>query len=143
MLVMSTARRLKPGAWDQFRRAWDPGDDKPPGFQRAYHARNIRDEDEVISFGLFDMSEDDYRAWRERADADENQRVDRRSAFVENENVAGVYEGVDAGEEKKPRRARDPTSRRPGTRTRRGCTSGSSLRSRSRRRSTRRRWSTQ
>jgi hypothetical protein len=31
-----TARRLKPGAWDQFRRAWDPGDDKPPGFQRAY-----------------------------------------------------------------------------------------------------------
>ncbi len=61
MIVMFSARRLKPGAWDQFRRAWDPGDAKPPGFQRAYHARNIRDEDEVISFGLFDMTEDDYR----------------------------------------------------------------------------------
>ena len=95
MIVMFTARRLKPGAWDQFRRAWDPGDDMPPGFQRAYHARNIRDEDEVISFGLFDMSEDDYRAWREQADADENQRVDRMSAVVENEHVAGVYEVVD------------------------------------------------
>ena len=58
MIVMLSARRLKPGAWEQFRRAWDPGDAMPPGFQRAYHARNIRDEDEVISFGLFDMTED-------------------------------------------------------------------------------------
>jgi heme-degrading monooxygenase HmoA len=99
MLVMFTARRLKPGAWDQFRRAWDPGDSKPPGFQRAYHARNIRDEDEVISFGLFDMSEDDYRQWRTEADAEENQRVDRLSAFVQNEYVSGVYEVVDVVED--------------------------------------------
>jgi heme-degrading monooxygenase HmoA len=99
MLVFFSARRLKPGAWEQFRRAWDPGNDKPPGFQRAYHARNIRDEDEVISFGLFDMTEDDYRAWREKADSEENQRVDRISAFVESEPVAGVYEVVDVVEE--------------------------------------------
>lgn len=99
MLVMLTARRLKPGAWDQFRRAWDPGDSKPPGFQRAYHARNIRDEDEVISFGLFDMSEDDYHQWRGEADAEENQRVDRLSAFVQNEYVSGVYEVVDVVDE--------------------------------------------
>jgi heme-degrading monooxygenase HmoA len=95
MIVMFTARRLKPGAWDQFRRAWDPGESKPPGFQRAYHARNIRDEDEVISFGLFDMSVADYRQWREEADSQENQRVDKLSAFVENEHVAGVYEVID------------------------------------------------
>ena len=99
MLVMFTARRLKPGAWEQFRRAWDPGDSKPPGFQRAYHARNIRDEDEVISFGLFDMTEDDYHRWRGEADAEETQRVDRLSAFVENEYVAGVYEVVDVVED--------------------------------------------
>ncbi|MEA2427404.1 MAG: hypothetical protein QOF37_1032 [Thermoleophilaceae bacterium] len=95
MLVFFTARRLKPGAWDQFRRAWDPGDEKPPGFQRAYHARNIRDEDEIISFGLFDTTEDEYRKWRGEHDADENSRVDHMSAFVENEHVAGVYEVVD------------------------------------------------
>jgi heme-degrading monooxygenase HmoA len=95
MLVMFSARRLKPGAWDQFRQAWDPGDSRPPGFQRAYHARNIRDEDEVISFGLFEMSEDEYRRWREEADATEMQRVDRISAFVENEYVSGVFEVVD------------------------------------------------
>jgi heme-degrading monooxygenase HmoA len=99
MIVMFTARRLKPGAWEQFRNAWDPGTDKPPGFQRAYHARNIRDEDEVISFGLFDMTEQDYRRWREEEDAQENQRVDRISAFVQNEYVSGVYEVIDTLEE--------------------------------------------
>jgi hypothetical protein len=29
MIVMFSARRLKPGAWEQFRRAWDPGDSRP------------------------------------------------------------------------------------------------------------------
>ena len=95
MIVMFSARRLKPGSFEQFRRAWDPEDSVPPGLQRAYHARNIRDEDEVISFGLFDMTEDEYRAWRAEADSAENQRVDRLSAFVENEHVAGVYEVID------------------------------------------------
>ena len=99
MIVMLSARRLKPGAWEQFRRAWDPGDAKPPGFQRAYHARNIRDEDEIVSFGLFDMSEDEYRSWRAEADAEEMQRVDRLSAFVQNEYVSGVYEVTDVVEE--------------------------------------------
>ncbi|MBV9423712.1 MAG: hypothetical protein JOZ98_12430 [Solirubrobacterales bacterium] len=95
MIVMLSARRLKPDAWEQFRRAWDPGDARPPGFQRAYHARNIRDEDEIISFGLFEMSDADYRRWREEADAQENRRVDNMSAFVQNEHVAGVYEVIE------------------------------------------------
>jgi heme-degrading monooxygenase HmoA len=99
MIVMFSARRLKPGAWEQFRRAWDPGDEKPPGFQRAYHARNIRDEDEIISFGLFDMSKDEYHQWRGEQDAGENERVDRMSSFVENEHVAGVFEVIDEVDE--------------------------------------------
>jgi len=98
MIVMFSARRLKPGAWEEFRRAWDPGESMPPGFQRAYHARNIRDEDELISFGLFDMSEDEYRRWRSEADARETQRIDRLSAFVQNEYVSGVYEVIDTVE---------------------------------------------
>ncbi len=99
MIVMLSARRLKPGAWEQFRSAWDPGDSRPPGFQRAYHARNIRDEDEIVSFGLFEMSEDEYRRWRAEADSDEMRRVDRLSAFVENEHVGGVYEVIDVVED--------------------------------------------
>jgi hypothetical protein len=99
MLVFFSARRLKPGAWEQFRRAWDPGAEKPPGFRRAYHARNIRDEDEIISFGLFDMTKDEYHSWRGQADAEENKRVDHMSQFVENEHVAGVFEVIDEVEE--------------------------------------------
>jgi heme-degrading monooxygenase HmoA len=95
MIVMFSARRLKPGAWEQFRQAWDPGESRPPGFQRAFHARNIRDEDEIISFGLFEMTEDEYHRWREEAEAQENQRVDHLSAFVENDHVSGVYQVID------------------------------------------------
>jgi hypothetical protein len=62
---------------------------------RAYHARNIRDEDEVISFGLFDMTEEDYRRWRAEADAQETRRVEQLSAYVQNEPVSGVYEVID------------------------------------------------
>jgi heme-degrading monooxygenase HmoA len=99
MIVMLSARRLKPGAWEQFRRAWDPGDSPPPGFQRAYHVRNIRDADEIISFGLFEMTKDDYHRWREEADQTEMKRVDNLSAFVQNEHVAGVYEVIEVVEE--------------------------------------------
>jgi heme-degrading monooxygenase HmoA len=99
MIVMFSARRLKPGAWEQFRRAWDPGEARPPGFQRAYHARNIRDEDEIISFGLFDMTEEDYRRWRAETDAQEMQRIDRLSQFVENQLVEGVFEVIDVVDE--------------------------------------------
>jgi heme-degrading monooxygenase HmoA len=99
MLVMLTARRLKPGAWKQFREAWDSGENAPPpGLQRAFHARNIRDEDEVISFGLFDMTEEEYRRWREESDAQETHRVGALSAFVENEHVSGVYEVIETVE---------------------------------------------
>jgi len=95
MIVLFTARRLKPGAWEQFRRAWDPDEQRPPGFRHAYHARNIRDEDEVISLGLFDMTLDDYHRWRAEFDAQETQRVDRLSAFVEHEYVSGAYKVID------------------------------------------------
>jgi heme-degrading monooxygenase HmoA len=99
MIVMFSARRLKPDAWEQFRRAWDPGEARPPGLQRAYHARNIRDQDEVVSFGLFDMTAEDYHRWRAEADAEEMRRVDRLSAFVENDHISGVYEVIDVVDE--------------------------------------------
>ena len=94
MIVLLTARRLKPGSFEQFAQAFTEAT-PPPGLQRAYHARNIRDEDEVVSFGLFDMTIDDYRRWREDFDAEENRRVDKISTFVENEYVSGVYEVAD------------------------------------------------
>jgi hypothetical protein len=41
------------------------------------------------------MTEEDYRRWRAEADAQEMQRVDHLSAFVENDHISGVYEVID------------------------------------------------
>ena len=53
MLVFFSGRRLKGGHWDEFRRAWGGGDGDQdlsglPEGSVVYHARNIKDEDEVI-----------------------------------------------------------------------------------------------
>ena len=96
MLCLLSARRLKPGAYDQFRRAWDaPEGERPPGFQRAYHVRNVRDEDEIVSFGLFDGSLEELHAWRAEHEGDELKRQDAMAAFVENVHVEGIYEVVE------------------------------------------------
>jgi hypothetical protein len=43
MLCFLTVRKLKPGSYEAFREAWDPGEDVPAsfteGFTRAYHLR--------------------------------------------------------------------------------------------------------
>jgi hypothetical protein len=91
MLCFLTARKLKPGSFQDFRRAWEP-DEWDPRFVRAYHVRNLNDENEVVSFGLFDGTADDYRAMaRDREDT----RVDRMSEFVDEILVDGVYEVID------------------------------------------------
>jgi heme-degrading monooxygenase HmoA len=96
MICLFSARRLKPGAFDQFRRAWEsPSDEYPPGFQRAYHARNVRDEDEIVSFGLFEGSLEELRAWRAEHEQQELKRQDAMAAFVENLHVEGIYEVID------------------------------------------------
>jgi len=95
MLVFFSARRLKPGSFDQFRRAWQPGegqDDLPDGAVAIYHARNRKDPDEVISFGIFDV--DDPAAVRGDEQA-ELKRQDAMAAFVENIPLEGVYEVIE------------------------------------------------
>ena len=74
MLVFFSGRRLKPGRWEQFREAWSPASGEgelPPGAVAIYHARNLKDPDEVISFGIFDVDKDD----RSRIRGDEQHRA--------------------------------------------------------------------
>ena len=98
MLVFFSGRRLKPGSFDQFRRAWQPGDgdepELPPGVVAIYHARNIKDEDEVISFGIFDGDRETVSQVR-GPEAEELQRQDAMAAFVENVPLEGVYEVIE------------------------------------------------
>jgi hypothetical protein len=98
MLVFFSGRRLKPGSFDQFRRAWQPGDGEqpelPPGTVAIYHARNVKDEDEVISFGIFDIDRDEISNVRGDEQA-ELKRQDAMAAFVKNIPLEGVYEVVE------------------------------------------------
>ena len=64
MICTLTAGRLKPGAYDAFREAWDPGDAPAEvigRWKQVYHARDVTDPDVVISFGMFDGSLDELR----------------------------------------------------------------------------------
>jgi hypothetical protein len=94
MLVFFSGRRLKPGAWEQFRRAWDPGGDLPEGTVAIYHARNVKDPDEVISFGIFDGGPEDRSSVR-GDEQEELRRQDAMAAFVENVPLEGVYEVIE------------------------------------------------
>jgi hypothetical protein len=95
MLVFFSGRRLKPGSYDQFRRAWMPeGEELPQEAVAIYHARNVKDPDEVISFGIFDGSPEAVSAVR-GDEAAELKRQDAMAAFVENVPLEGVYEVVE------------------------------------------------
>jgi hypothetical protein len=95
MLVFFSGRRLKPGSYDQFRRAWMPeGEELPQETVAIYHARNVKDPDEVISFGIFDGSPEAVSAVR-GDEAAELKRQDAMAAFVENVPLEGVYEIVE------------------------------------------------
>jgi len=96
MLVFFSGRRLKPGSFDQFRRAWSPGDadELPEGTVGIYHARNIKDEDEVISFGIFDVGREAMGELRGDESA-ELKRQDAMAAFIENIPLEGVYEVIE------------------------------------------------
>jgi len=92
MLCALTVRKLKPGAFEEFRKAWEP-DEVPPGFTRAYHLRNLQDPDEVISFGFFEGTIDDLRRAQQEFDyASQRARVD---ATVESTGTDAIFEVVE------------------------------------------------
>jgi hypothetical protein len=95
MLVFFSARRLKGGHWEDFRKAWDPGDDANlPEGAVIYHARNVKDDNEVISFGLFDVGKDSIGQIR----GDEETELKRQEAMAEHVHdipLEGVYEVIE------------------------------------------------
>ncbi len=99
MLVFFSARRLKPERWEQFREAWGPTgeelkQDIPEGAVAVYHARNIKDHDEVISFGIFDLDASAVSAVR-GDEQEELKRQDAMAQFVHDIPLEGVYEVVE------------------------------------------------
>ena len=96
MLVFFSGRRLKGGHWDEFRQVWG-GDEDPEGMPEGsvvYHARNIKDEDEVISFGIFPIDRDSLDVIR-GSEEDELKRKEEIGQHVHDTPLEGVYEVVE------------------------------------------------
>jgi hypothetical protein len=87
-----TGRRLKPGAYDDWRKAWEP-EEWPQGV-RAYILRKVGDPDEVIAFGLFDGTREELEGMRPDPDS-ETARHDRMAPHIESQFADGLYEVVE------------------------------------------------
>jgi hypothetical protein len=83
------ARRLKPGSYEAFRSAWDPGQ-PPEGCTRIYHCRDVEDPDVIISFGLFDGTLEGLR--QAQARLGRQSQVDRIGPHVQDVLLDGSYE---------------------------------------------------
>jgi len=96
MFLALTVRKIKPGEFDGFRAGWEPkGDEYPPGFVRAVHARNVNDPDEIVSFGMFDASREDLEAWRERNADAERLRQDGMARHVASTGTDAFFEVIE------------------------------------------------
>jgi hypothetical protein len=96
MICTLTARRLKPGAYEEFRAAWDPadaGEDALSGWAQVFHCRDLDDSDVVLSFGLFDGTADQLRAAQQRLRRTD--QVDRVGPHVERVLLDGSFEVIE------------------------------------------------
>lgn len=95
MLCALTVRKLKPGTIEDFKRVFVPQDtpNVPAGWKKFYALQNVNDENEVITFGLFDGTLEELRAGQQGGEYDE-----RRAAadeFVESVGADGIFEVVE------------------------------------------------
>ena len=93
MYCLLTVRQLKPGTYEDFRRAWEP-ERFPDPFVKAYLLRNQEDPDEVTSFGFFEASADEVEELRDDPEFTriEVERMQRIAEFELAVKVNGVYE---------------------------------------------------
>ena len=99
MLCALTVRRLRPGTFEEFSKAFIPEDgvEVPAGWKRFYELRNVSDENEVITFGFFEGSLEELREGQQQQAQGEGYQ-ERRAAidqFVESVGADGVFEVVE------------------------------------------------
>ncbi len=95
MFCALTVRKLKPGTVEDFKRAFIPDDttDVPAGWKKFYALQNVNDENEVITFGLFDGTLEQLRESQQGGEYDERRAtVDE---LVESVGADGIFEVVE------------------------------------------------
>jgi hypothetical protein len=90
--VALTARKLKPGSYDDWRQAWDSGD-APEGVT-AYICRNVNDPDEIVAFGIIEASPEQVQEMKPAEGAVEA-RTAAMAPHVESTGTDGFYEVIE------------------------------------------------
>lgn len=95
MYCALTVRKLKPGTYDEWRKAWLPEDksDDMPENSEVYIVRNTKDPDEVIAFGLFEGDLDELRASFDQED--EQKRQEAMAPYIDSTGADGMYEVIE------------------------------------------------
>jgi len=99
MQCMLTVRRLKPGAEEEFGRAWAP-ERWSKRMVRAYHLRRQEDPLEVITLAFFEGGSEEIEAMRDEQSwmAGEERRLSRIAPLEESVGLTGVFEVVEVVE---------------------------------------------
>jgi hypothetical protein len=90
--VALTARKLKPGTYDEWREAWGSVDG--PSGATAWICRNVNDPDEIIAFGMIEATAEELKALRPTGDAEEA-RLAAMAPHIESTGSDGIYEVID------------------------------------------------
>ncbi len=93
MMALVTVRQIKPGTYEEFRKAWEP-DPWLPRLTRALVFRNEDNPDMVLSIGFFDADADALDAIRDDPAVltEEDQRLRRIAQYEERVILNGIFE---------------------------------------------------
>jgi hypothetical protein len=89
--ALLTVRKLKPGSYDDWRRAWEP-DEWPEGVH-AYILRNVNDPDEVVAFGISERDPSEFRT--PEMEEQQRKRSEAMDPHIESVGADGLYEVID------------------------------------------------
>lgn len=93
MIAALTVRKLKPGTYDEWRKAWQGDEEDMPEGAEAYILRNKNDQDEIIAFGLVEGSFDQIQA--SMNPAVEQARQEAMAPYVESVGADGIYDVIE------------------------------------------------
>jgi hypothetical protein len=88
-----TVRKLKPGTYEDWRKAWEGDPEEMPEGGEVYIVRNLNDPDEIIAFGLI---EGEIDAIKGSFDEDkERKRQEDMAPYIESTGADGIYEVIE------------------------------------------------
>lgn len=88
-----TVRKLKPGTYDDWRKAWWPENDQTPENAEVYILRNRKDPDEIIAFGLIEGDIDEIMSGFD--EEEERKRQEAMAQYIESTGADGIYEVIE------------------------------------------------